>query len=266
MKLNLLINSFKLIKYKFRFIKKCRNHELSGEIKLKYKNYQNYLQIFKKDGFVKINNFYPSELCDLIKNDLDYIFNNKKELTKKFDYISDDRIFNAQNYSANIKIFSEKDEIINIGSIYFNTEIESVTTLANRLVYNPVHKFGSGGDWHRDNYNKEVKAMLYLTDVQEDNGPLEIVENSQRFVNILKANIKFKNKFPNTRFNNDEIQDFIKNNNLKTKLITGHKGTLVMFNSSSIHRGSPIKKGERYALTNYYYPKFISKEYKKKFI
>ena len=127
-------------------------------------------------------------------------------------------------------------------------------------------KVGSGGDWHRDNYNTEIKAMLYLTDVQEENGPLEIIKNSQYFIATLGANIKLKNKFPNTRFDNDEIQDFIKNNNLNTKLVTGKKGTLVLFNSSGIHRGAPIKKGERYALTNYYYPKFISEQYKKKYL
>jgi hypothetical protein len=265
MKIDLLITSLKLTKYKLKFIKKCKNYKLSNQIKFLHKTYQKYLQILKKDGIVQINNFYSSELCDLIKNDLDYLFNSKKELIKKFDNSGDDRIFNAENYSFMIKSFSNNNEIKNIGSIYFNTEIDSVTTLANKLVYNPMRKFGSGGDWHRDNYNTEVKSMLYLTDVKEENGPLEIIKNSQHFLNILKANFKLKNKFPNTRFSNDEIQYFIKNNNLNTRLVTGNKGTLVLFDSSSIHRGSPIKKGERYALTNYYYPKFISGEHKEKF-
>jgi ectoine hydroxylase-related dioxygenase (phytanoyl-CoA dioxygenase family) len=266
MELNLLINSLKLIKYKFRFSIKCKKHKLPNEIKFKYKNYQKYLKTFKQDGFVILNNFCTSELCDLIKNELDDIFNNKKEIVKKFDNSADNRLFNAENFSKNIKNFSINNEIKDIGSIYFNTEIESVTTLANKLVYNPMAKVGSGGDWHRDNYNTEIKAMLYLTDVQEENGPLEIIKNSQYFIATLGANIKLKNKFPNTRFDNDEIQDFIKNNNLNTKLVTGKKGTLVLFNSSGIHRGAPIKKGERYALTNYYYPKFISGHYKEKYL
>jgi hypothetical protein len=265
MKLNLFLNTLKLIKYKLKFIKKCTKYKLSGEIKFKYKNYQEYLKIFKRDGFVILNNFYSAKLCDLIKNDLDGIFNNKKVLIKKFDNSPDNRMYNAENYSANIKNFSTNSKIKDIGSIYFNTEIESVTTLANKLVYNSMANVGSGGDWHRDNYNTEIKAMLYLTDVLEENGPLEIIKNSQYFISTLTANMKLKYKFPNTRFDNDEIQNFIEKNNLNTQLITGNKGTLVLFNSSSIHRGSPIKKGERYALTNYYYPKFISGQYKEKF-
>ena len=38
------------------------------------------------------------------------------------------------------------------------------------------------------------------------------------------------------------------------KPITGGAGTLVLFNSSSVHRGRPIQSGERLAFTNYYFP------------
>ena len=35
---------------------------------------------------------------------------------------------------------------------------------------------------------------------------------------------------------------------------TAKAGTLILFDSSTIHRGAPITAGTRYALTNYYYP------------
>ena len=43
---------------------------------------------------------------------------------------------------------------------------------------------------------------------------------------------------------------------------TASKGDLILFNSYCIHRGSPLNQGNRYALTNYYFPEnFIQKNY-----
>ena len=35
---------------------------------------------------------------------------------------------------------------------------------------------------------------------------------------------------------------------------------MVLFESSTLHRGKPIEDGERLALTNYYYPEGSNKE------
>ena len=40
----------------------------------------------------------------------------------------------------------------------------------------------------------------------------------------------------------------------KITKITGNAGTVVIFDGSYIHRGDVIKSGNRYSLTNYYYP------------
>ena len=39
----------------------------------------------------------------------------------------------------------------------------------------------------------------------------------------------------------------------RIKNFTASAGTLIIFDSSTIHRGSPILEGKRYAITNYYY-------------
>ena len=40
---------------------------------------------------------------------------------------------------------------------------------------------------------------------------------------------------------------------LKKKTILGDMGTLILVDTSTIHRGSPIMNGTRYSITNYYY-------------
>ena len=39
----------------------------------------------------------------------------------------------------------------------------------------------------------------------------------------------------------------------RLKSLTGKAGTLVLVDTSIIHRGIPLKKGVRYALTNYFF-------------
>lgn len=46
----------------------------------------------------------------------------------------------------------------------------------------------------------------------------------------------------------------MKKKNVKKITLLGKKGTLLLLDTSLIHRGSPLRMSERYALTNYLYP------------
>ena len=58
-------------------------------------------------------------------------------------------------------------------------------TKANKVKYNK-NNLGSGGGWHRDDFNFQFKAILYLNDVSMDNGPFQLIENSNGLINIIK--------------------------------------------------------------------------------
>ena len=64
--------------------------------------------------------------------------------------------------------------------------------------------------------------------------------------------MKLKKGYPDTRFSEEDIKSL---SNEKKITLTGNAGTLILFDGSLIHRGTPILKGKRYALTNYYFPK-----------
>ena len=68
--------------------------------------------------------------------------------------------------------------------------------------------------------------------------------------------------FLNTRFKNEQIS---KIDNIKHRLRQFYlkRGSMIIFDSSHIHRGKPIKNGNRYAITNYYFPigKMTQKKY-----
>lgn len=120
------------------------------------------------------------------------------------------------------------------------------------------NNLGSGGGWHRDNLLKQYKSILYLVDVDHSNGPFQLIEKSQKFSQVLKDSLKMKTDVRTYRFKEKQINSIKKN---RTVTIEGKAGTLIIVDTSAIHRGSPLKLGTRYALTNYYYPKKIMKNY-----
>ena len=60
-------------------------------------------------------------------------------------------------------------------------------------------------------------------------------------------------KYMQYRLTEKEISKILFNEPQREKTILGSMGTLIMVDTSTLHRGAPIKKGIRYALTNYYY-------------
>ena len=57
------------------------------------------------------------------------------------------------------------------------------------------------------------------------------------------------------------ILNILKQKNIKIKQILGKAGTVVLFNSSYIHRGKNIESGERFSLTNYFFKSNIISKY-----
>ena len=112
----------------------------------------------------------------------------------------------------------------------------------------------SGGGWHRDSFFSQFKAILYLTDVEKNNGPFEILPGSHHLSSVLSGINRVGLGFMQNRISDNEVEIFERKLSLKRKTFTGNAGTLILFNSTTIHRGSPIFTGERLALTNYYYP------------
>ena len=94
--------------------------------------------------------------------------------------------------------------------------------------------------------SKQFKSVVYLTDVTKDNGPFMFLPNSNNL------NLPIREDDPhgrNTRFTDDGVDSC----GIEPFIVTSNKGTVVLVDTSYIHRGSIINKGSRYALTTYYY-------------
>jgi ectoine hydroxylase-related dioxygenase (phytanoyl-CoA dioxygenase family) len=113
-------------------------------------------------------------------------------------------------------------------------------------------EFGSGGTWHRDGFFPEIKSILYLTDVDLDNGPFEYIAQSH----VWSPRYAEDNKIYRFGFRQHRLatggEAMLRREPHRHVRFTARAGTLVIFDTTGIHRGAPLKQGTRYALTNYY--------------
>lgn len=215
-------------------------------------------------GFCKINDFWSKNECINAINDIeDLLIKYPKYVNSENK--SDSRLYGAENISNKINIFSKDDLLISVANKFNKKNTQLGFTLAAKMPYQKNSK-GSGEGWHRDAFFRQFKALLYLNDVGINNGPFEIIQNSNKYKNLLE-DIEIGNlDYMQYRLSEEEICKIIFKEPQRKKTILGEMGTLILVDTSTIHRGSPIKNGTRYAITNYYYTlNQIDEELYKKF-
>lgn len=171
---------------------------------------------------------------------------------------SDQRLFEVEKKIKTVgEIFSYNKVLMDVARKYLHSEVLLQFTLAAKLSFKPGN-LGSGQGWHRDSYSRQFKAMLYLTDVCKDSGPFEYIIGSHRYGKIIREIMHKKTNGKSisySRFTQDDV-DLIKSNlAMKSIKYEAKKGKVILFDSRGIHRGAPIRRGSRYALTNYYIKK-----------
>ena len=223
-----------------------------------------YLQQLKENGIIVISNYFDKKTCNKLIDQIEEFSKTKKVLSQTDEGLGGDlRIFDFEKFSKVAMDFSDDNSLRKIVSTYSNSNLKTKTVLAGKVTYKKSLNTNSGGDWHRDGEEKQLKAMVYLSDVKEENGPFCFIKESK--------NIEFKRRDGNysffqtlffffkglplkpPRYKNEFI---IKNPNIKNKIykVTATAGTLIIFDGNYIHRGDVITSGLRYSLTNYYFP------------
>ena len=202
-------------------------------------------------GIVVLEDYYTEEFCDKIVNDFDEFlikFKNKVEILSSEDTGGDNRIYKFENYSSNTKIFSQDELLVKVAGWFYNQKSKSHFVIGGKVEHSNNTTNNSGGGWHKDNQQPQFKSLLYLTDVNEKNGPYLFLPYSNQF------HLPTRDGNPNyTRYSDDAVNEFCEKNELEPFQVTGKKGTVVLTNTSFIHRGKNIEEGERYSLTNYYF-------------
>jgi hypothetical protein len=209
------------------------------------------LEQVNMNGFAVIEDFLDIAECSLIRQEIDSIIDSEKSTVQWDQTLTDGRIIGAENLSQAINKFHKDSRLIAISRAFYGEKIIHFFTMAARLRFNGEN-FGSGNGWHRDSFSPQLKMMLYLGDVEGLNGPFQYVRHSHTLTHMLRFNIFVGQSELSKRYRSQDVNLFCQNQSGQDVAeFTARAGTLILFDASGLHRGSPILKDDRYALTIY---------------
>lgn len=213
---------------------------------------QEYFADLVADGICIVDGFWDEQTCAQAEAEVDRIISQYPESLHSHAK-ADQRVYGANNVSNLIDSFAQHPGLRRVATAYNREHTRTAFTLAARMPAASGNK-GSGEGWHRDALLRQFKAILYLSDVGPENGPFQFVKNSYQPRQVLRDIWKGGLNYMQYRLSETEVDRIIEGSPERICTYTAKAGTLILVDTSSIHRGMPIQTGTRYALTNYYFP------------
>jgi len=142
-----------------------------------------YLGQLEENGFAVLPDFKTREWCELAQGELLDAM-NRVDLTTRHN--EDVRVFGIESLSKHAFEFATDSMLASLACRYAGSSEALLFCMGNKVEYRDGVPYGSGGEWHRDSFKRELKAMLYLTDVEESDGPFSILSGSHRGANIVR--------------------------------------------------------------------------------
>jgi hypothetical protein len=171
----------------------------------------------------------------------------------RFSADSDKRMFGIETAGDTCHAFHDDPLLRSIGEIDGGFALYNFATLGARIDATANNR-GSGDGWHRDAFGYQFKAIVYLCDVTDENGPFEYVIGSQKTWQVgLDCGLGRFPVPPESRIARERVDKLIATGTIAPRRFTAKAGTVILANTTGVHRGAPLLSGKRYAMTNYYY-------------
>jgi hypothetical protein len=210
----------------------------------------------ERDGVAVIPEYWSEDKCEQGRAELDRLILAYPDVVRAFSGGSDKRMFGVESVSSLLAEFHGDPFARGVGEILGGVALYNFATLGARIDATPDNN-GSGDGWHRDAHGFQYKSILYLSDVTEMNGPFEYLPGShKRWRATFDTMIGDLPPAPKTRYEPAAVERLVGRFGIKMRSFPGRAGTLLLVNSSGIHRGRPLRSGTRHALTNYFYRSF----------
>ena len=203
---------------------------------------EDVLNELKLNGFYVLNRFLNYDEVEKLKSSFLFQLKEMPECVWKDIHNSDIRIYGIDRINKDFGSIFETEFLNEIYSKYVSKKRKYSFVMANKTIFKEKN-LGSGGGWHRDTFiKKQLKFIVYLTNVEEENGPFEYIPKTHKILHKILDYFTRILKKQKTRYHS------VSKNSSK---ILGQKGDLIIVDTSGIHRGAPIKEGYRIALTFY---------------
>ncbi len=207
-------------------------------------------------GIAVVSNYWSAGKCAAARAEIDRLMVEYPGAVKAYSGGSDNRMFGVEATSALLAEFHYDRFLRGVGELIGGLTLYNFATLGARIEATPENN-GSGDGWHRDGHGFQFKSILYLCDVTEENGPFEFLPGShtrwRAGFDTITGNLP---PAPKSRYEPAAIDRMNRWFGTRRRRYLAKAGTLLLVNTSGIHRGRPLMHGTRYALTNYYYHPF----------
>lgn len=220
------------------------------------------LNAIKTDGYHVIPDFIDSDVCHELRIKADQFIENNQAKVKYESNDCDIRVYGVDKHTKEFSL----DKVLDLSHELFQkfswTSKPEHFMLLGKIISGERNQ-GSGSGWHRDSpLRHQFKTILYLSDVTTENGPFQFIKGSQKYAEVKKVASHLNLNLHKRRFEDEEIQTLIDNNIVpEPKTFTATAGTLIIVDTRGLHRGKPLKSGNRYALTNYHFENGINKNF-----
>lgn len=214
---------------------------------------------FQNNGLVVWPDFLTNDECKALVHEAKKIISQNPSHVSFESNGSDQRIYgiNYLSHDFNLKSKCEKLDHLARG-FYRKRNIEYFQLLG--FITATENNLGSGSGWHRDSpFSHQFKFIIYLNDVDLDNGPFEYIMGSHLKEAVFDYSNKLGIGLAKYRFVDADIERLLDAGLYKKVSVTGRAGTVVLADTKGLHRGKPMIKGERWATTRYYYKDAIPK-------
>jgi hypothetical protein len=210
-----------------------------------------------RDGCILIPNFLPKEACDHLVEQGRQIIINRPDYVSLESNNSDKRIYGVDKVIADYRLLPATKLLDDCARKFYRTDDIDYFQMLGNITFSDAN-LGSGGGWHRDSpFSHQFKFILYLNDVDKENGPFEYIMRTHNSKEILKYTNRCDLSLSKYRFSEEEAEKILKDPDYELATLTGQAGTLLIADVKGLHRGKPLQSGERWATTRYYFKKKI---------
>jgi ectoine hydroxylase-related dioxygenase (phytanoyl-CoA dioxygenase family) len=169
------------------------------------------------------------------------------------------RVWDAQSRDPRLAEFTRQSDAFLTAMT--GREMRAHTLLAIRnLALAPDDARSTLGRWHLDSFKQQLKIFLFLTDTTEESGPFEFFPRTHRARfkvprllegRYLSVGDMLAGKRTYSSLDETWIQALIDQGYAPLPVVCP-AGTILVVDSSAVHRARPCRQGSRYALTAYY--------------
>jgi len=223
-------------------------------------------------GICILPNYISDEICDSVRNscmtraevgdDLDFEDGSYRRYDgpKTTKPLQDKRVYHIDCFNEDMLKFKDDSFLKMICKRYYG-DVNDYSVHVQMYDRQQFNNFPTRG-LHIDSFQTSTfKAMLYLNDVEEKDGPTSYIIKTHKDYELrrLKKDVwgpgyefedtEHKEKHP-TNFSKSELGEDRLNNYVK---VIAKKGSLILFDTWGVHCGTEVKvDGDRHIVVNYY--------------